>query len=166
MQLRIDFKLPEYKTKLKNEISRTGLLTEDVKSKLYEYIDQLADDNILCHGDFHPDNVLIAKDRAVIIDWMTAARGNPLADVARTSIMFKFGDVSEKPYLEKKMINFFRTKFLSEYINHYMDISSVKLEQIEQWELPVAAARLSEGIPDSEKMTLLNFINCKIGLIS
>lgn len=125
IQQKVDFKLPNCKTRLKDNISKTELLQDDVKTRLYKYIDELEEDNILCHGDFHPDNVLITKDGEIIIDWMTATQGNPLADIARTSVMFKFG-------------------------------------QIEQWKLPVAAARLNEWLPQNEKTALLKFVNVKM----
>nr|WP_278286432.1 MULTISPECIES: phosphotransferase [Clostridium] len=129
-----------------------------MKEKLYKYIDKLANDNILFHGDFHPDNLLIMKDKAVIIDCMTAAKGNPLADVARTSVMLKFGDIPRKSNIEKILINFFRKKLYLEYIN----ISKVNINQIRQWELPIAAARLIEWLPESEKRNLLNFVTSEL----
>jgi len=162
IQQKVDFKLSKYKIRLKDNISSTMLLQEDVKARLYEYIDELEDDNILCHGDFHPDNVLITKNGEIIIDWMTATQGNPLTDIARTSIMFKFGVVPNKTYLEKQIINLIRSKFYLEYIKHYIKLTGVKIEQIEQWELPVAAARLSEWLPKDEKAALLKFINIKM----
>jgi len=162
IQQKVDFKLSNYKTRLKDNISKTELLQGDVKMRLYEYIDELEEGNILCHGDFHPDNVIITKDGEIIIDWMTATQGNPLADIARTSIMFKFGVVPAKTYIEKQIINFIRTKFYSEYIKHYIKLTGVKIEQIEKWELPVASARLIEWLPEDEKIALLKFIDTKM----
>ena len=140
----------------------TELLLDDVKMRSYEYINEIEDGNILCHGDFHPDNILITKNGEIIIDWMTATQGNPLADIARTSIIFKFGVVPDKTYIEKQIINFIRNKFYLEYIKYYMKLTGVKIEQIEQWELPVASARLTEWLPKDEKAALLNFINIKM----
>ncbi|MBU3093196.1 phosphotransferase [Clostridium sp. CF011] len=159
IQQKVNFKLSTYKTRLKDNISNTALLTDDIKTRLYKYIDKLKDDNILCHGDFHPDNILITKDGEIVIDWMTATQGNPLTDIARTSIMFKFGVVPNKTFPEKQIINFIRNKFYLEYISHYLKLTGVKIEQIEQWELPVAAARLTEWLPKDEKTALLNFID-------
>lgn len=166
IQQKVDFKLPIYKTRLKDNISKTNLLSSDIKTKLYNYINQLEDDNILCHGDFHPDNILITKDKPIIIDWMTATKGNLLTDIARTSIMFKFGIVPNKTYIERKIIDFIRNRFYLEYLEHYMRISGVNIKQIQQWELPVAAARLIEWLPENEKKALLNFINRKVKILT
>jgi thiamine kinase-like enzyme len=162
IQQKVDFELPSCKMSLKNNISKIELLQNDVKMRLYKYIDELEEDNILCHGDFHPDNVLITKNGEVVIDWMTAAQGSPLADIARTSVMFKFGVVPVKMYIEKQIINFIRNKFYLAYIKHYIMLTGVKNEQIERWELPVAAARLTEWLSQDEKLALLNFINMKM----
>lgn len=162
IQQKVDFQLCNYKSRLKENISYTELLSEDIKTRLYDYIDELEDGNVLCHGDFHPDNILITKNGEIIIDWMTATQGNPLTDIARTSIMFKYGVVSDKTYFEKKIISFIKNKFRLEYIKHYIKLTGVKIQQIEQWELPVAAARLTEWLPKDEEDALLNFINMKM----
>lgn len=156
IQQKVDYQLPNCKTRLKDNISNTELLQHEVKIKLYEYIDKLEEDNVLCHGDFHPDNILITKDKAIIIDWMTATKGNPLMDIARTSVIFKFGVAPDKMYTG------IQNEFYLEYIKHYMNITGTKIEQIEEWELPVAAARLIEWLPENEKVALLKFVDMKM----
>jgi len=166
IQKKVDFEIPRNKTRLKDNIAKSDLLTDYNKKKLYEYIEKLTDDSILCHGDFHPDNIIVTKEKSVIIDWMTATSGNPVSDIARSSIVFRFGVIPEdKSYVEKRVIDFFRGKLYSEYLKHYLEISGISIEQIEQWELPVAAARLIEGIPHREKTNLLNFVNRKISIL-
>jgi len=43
----------------------------------------------ICHGDFHPGN-LLAKDGEVtaILDWSTCRIGDPVMDVASTLVVF------------------------------------------------------------------------------
>ncbi|URZ04267.1 phosphotransferase family protein [Clostridium felsineum] len=160
IQQPVDFELPSLKATLKDNISRTELLKEEVKEKLYSYIDELEDDNILCHGDLHPDNILITQDGEAIIDWMTAAKGSRIGDIARTAVMLKFG--SDKGKKNVHVVKFLKRRFYVDYIKHYMKISGIKREQIERWELPVAAARLSERLSEGEKKDLLEFIDAKL----
>ena len=47
--------------------------------------------HVACHGDFHPLNVLVDADRAMVIDWTDAALGDRHGDVARTNLLFHFG---------------------------------------------------------------------------
>lgn len=76
--------------------------------------------------------------------------------------MFKFGATPVKKYIEKQIIRYVRNKFYFEYITHYIKLTGVNIEQIKQWELPVAAARLTEWLPKDEKTALLKFINTKM----
>ena len=39
----------------------------------------------LCHGDFHPFNVMLSPRGPIVIDWNNAHIGNPLEDVALLS---------------------------------------------------------------------------------
>lgn len=159
IQKTIDCDLPEYKDKLLENINITDLLSDDIKKKLNAYIDTLGDGNILCHGDFHPDNIIMSAGKSIVIDWMTATKGDPLADVARTVVLFKYAAIpEEKSFIEKKIIGFVRNKFLNEYLKHYIKISCAKPADIEKWELPIAAARLIEWVPKSEKERLIKYI--------
>ena len=45
----------------------------------------------LCHGDFHPYNLLLVKKELYVIDWMDASIGNPMMDVARTFLLIRYG---------------------------------------------------------------------------
>lgn len=163
IQKKIDYGLPSQKDRLKKRIELTNLLRDDIKKKIYNYLDSLPDDNVLCHGDFHTDNVLISGGKVTVIDWMDATVGDPISDIARTSILFRLAEIpEEKSPIERRIIDLIRKKFYSEYIKHYINISGIRLEQIERWELPIIAARLIEDIPDGEKTMLLNYIDKKI----
>ncbi|WP_425807446.1 phosphotransferase family protein [Desulfitobacterium sp. Sab5] len=163
IQTFVNAKIPTQKSRVSDSISKSELLTDQVKSNLLQVLKALPEGNVLCHGDFHPDNIIISDKKVVVIDWMTAAIGNPLSDVARTSIIFKFGAVPEhKSKIETSIINLFRTKFFSEYIKHYVAITGASRNLIEQWEVPMAAARLVEWIPPTEKERLLGFVEAHI----
>lgn len=50
----------------------------------------------LCHGDFHPGNVLVEDMRLTgVIDWTNFASGHPEFDVAITRLIFSIGLVAE-----------------------------------------------------------------------
>lgn len=163
IQVPIDAKITPTKSRLKESINESRLLSDKLKEYVLEVLLSLPDGNILCHGDFHPDNIIVSKDKVVVIDWMTATVGNPLSDIARTSVIFKFGVLPEhKSKIEAGIINFVRGKFLSEYIKHYLKITEVSREGFEQWEVPHAAARLTERISPKEKEQLLGFVAAHI----
>jgi Ser/Thr protein kinase RdoA (MazF antagonist) len=111
----------------------------------------------LCHGDFHPSNVLVCPDGAVsLIDWMSAERGNAFADLAKTSVLLRFGRTSEthviSPHEEAA-----RRQVHDTYVKRYFELAGVPdgPARLARW-LPLAAtARLSEGIGSAERSALL-----------
>ncbi len=83
--------LPAYRERLEGGIRGAQMLTAHLKDAALSALARLPDGDALCHGDFHPDNVIVTARGPIIIDWMTAVRGNPLADVARTSLLLRLG---------------------------------------------------------------------------
>ena len=71
--------LPLQRESLKRAINRAPHLTDSMKSGILQRLELLPDGNALCHGDFHPDNILMSEHGPVVIDWMTATQGNPIA---------------------------------------------------------------------------------------
>lgn len=58
--------LPNLHNNLKRKIEGTDKLDETIKQVLYDHLAQLPQDNKLCHGDFHPDNILMTKNGTAI----------------------------------------------------------------------------------------------------
>lgn len=55
----------------------------------------------VCHGDFHPLNVVVDGDAAVVIDWSDAGVGDRHGDVARTSLLFRVAAVAAENRAER-----------------------------------------------------------------
>lgn len=146
------------KDKLLEDLNSVNLLSEEYKETIQKYLGELPDGNMLCHFDFHPGNIMIAERKAIFLDWMTACRGDACADVARTSIMLKYGEVSHVPWIMRKLISMFQHHIYKIYIKEYLLISEKSIEDIDKWELPVAAARLREWISDNEKQVLQRIV--------
>jgi len=49
-----------------------------------ERLASLPDSTTLCHGDFHPGNVILSRRGPIVIDWSSASRGHYAGDVACT----------------------------------------------------------------------------------
>ena len=126
---------------------------------LLDILSRLPDMNNVCHGDFHPDNIMVTKKGFMIIDWMNATAGDPAFDVARTLLMLK------SPYLPAHISKFmtgvltrFRKILFSAYLKKYISISGITPDHINSWLLPVAAARLIEQVP-GEREWLVRIIS-------
>ncbi|WNS47012.1 aminoglycoside phosphotransferase family protein [Paenibacillus sp. MMS20-IR301] len=152
----------EQKKRLAQNIIAAPMLDMDEKSKILSQLRLLPDGNKLCHGDFHPDNVL-KDDRLWIIDWMTAVPGEPAADAARTLIMFSIGAVPKHAsFFSKLFLGIARKRMTSQYLREYLRLSGLSMKDINPWVLPVAAARLVEWLPVSEKEQLVREIRRRL----
>lgn len=143
---------------LRKDIQQVETLPPSLKARVLQLLAELPDDSALCHFDFHPDQVLITAGGPVIIDWMTARQGPPLADVARTSIMLMVGQVPHARRVMRAIINIWRGLFYRVYIARYLALHpGITRDDVRTWMIPVAAGRLREEI-EGEREALLNVI--------
>jgi aminoglycoside phosphotransferase (APT) family kinase protein len=114
--------------------------------------DQLAglpDGDRLCHGDFHPGNVVVGPDGNVIIDWPNATSGHPSADLARTMLLLRLGALpADTPRITRSVTQVGRKLLARAWLGSYRRARPVDLNLVRRWETICAAARLSEGIDD------------------
>ncbi len=148
---------------LASERLRTGLanarhLSEDLRRTVARRLTELPDGAQLCHGDFHPDNVLFTATGPVIVDWPNAVSGHPLADVMMTSILLRGGTLPPgQPLVVRLLIQLLRARFHTAYLQRYLQLAGVTPTEFHRWQAPVAAARLSEGI-EEERTALLKLM--------
>lgn len=151
---------------LKRGIKEAPMLSVDEKSVILSYLENLPEGHQLCHGDFHPDNVLWDQ-KAWIIDWMTGLSGDPAGDAARSVIMFSMGAMPQRVSIFTKLgIGFIRKRLTKVYIREYTQLSGQSYAEIDRWILPVAAARLVEWLPVAEKEQLVQDIRKRLKLLS
>jgi aminoglycoside phosphotransferase (APT) family kinase protein len=116
---------------LATNIARTMLLDETRKQVLLSGLAEMPDGDRLCHGDYHPMNVLGEASQPIVIDWPNASRGDPAADVCRSYLVLKLhADEVAGPYLDA-----------------YCRVSCMPRQPILDWLPYIAAARLSEDVP-------------------
>jgi uncharacterized protein (TIGR02172 family) len=144
----IETDLPAQRQRLTDKICHARALPDDLKSKTLALLETLPDGNRLCHGDFHPNNILVSGQEEMIIDWIDASLGNPLGDLARTSIIL-LGDVGADPTQNRFLRAAIRI-FHTLYVRRYFSLRPDGKHEYARWLPIVAAARLSENIPELE----------------
>jgi hypothetical protein len=129
------------KVRLAANIATSTLLDEPRKQALLEAIAEMPDGDRLCHGDFHPLNILGDTADPLIIDWPDARRGDPAADVCRSYLLLKLhaADIA------------------TTYLDAYCHLSNMDREAALRWLPYVAAAKLAEDVP-GERDGLLEII--------
>jgi len=115
-------------------------------------LDVLPDGRHVCHGDYHPGNVIITKSGPIVIDWMTACAGSPWTDVARTSLILSIGAKAAgkqvRPLIRTVIKLYHRT-----YLNRYRALIPDTGNELERWRPVIAAGRLTEDIlPEREAL--------------
>ena len=141
--------LPSLHQKIAYKINHAKALPADLRRKTLDLLEKMPEGNRLCHGDYHPNNILLTKQGEVIIDWIDSALGNPLADLARTTIL-SIG-ATETNQLTNPFLKTFVRIFHGIYIRRYFSIHAGGQYEYPLWLPIVAAARLSENIAELEK---------------
>ncbi|HSB65976.1 MAG TPA: aminoglycoside phosphotransferase family protein [Anaerolineales bacterium] len=143
--------MPSIRATWERKIKRAVLLPNEVRSAALDALERLAEQDVLCHGDFHPNNILLAAHGPVIIDWIDAARGSPILDVARSTLLFAGGAVPPGVPPSIKML---RGWFYHIYLKRYMQLNPINRRELEEWIPVAAAARLDENIHIDEERLL------------
>jgi len=74
-------------------------------------------DDVLVHGDLHPDNVLLSPAGPVVIDWANAGRGPAGADVADCWLLLASAEAPVGPVM-RAVVAVLRRRFLAVFLRH------------------------------------------------
>jgi aminoglycoside phosphotransferase (APT) family kinase protein len=140
--------LPSVRDELRGRIQVAPHLPGETRASTLELLDALPDGDALCHGDFHPGNVMVGERGPVVIDWVGVARGDPPGDLARTMLLL---EVATRPGLSavaSALDAFGRRWFRQTWRRAYERQHPVDPATFDRWMAVHTAARLAEGIED------------------
>jgi aminoglycoside phosphotransferase (APT) family kinase protein len=141
--------MPPLREVLRRRIEATDQLPQQLAEFALEVLAGLPDGDRLCHGDYHPGNILMAGEEPVLIDWSNALRGDPMADVARSRMMLRLGEPPPGTSLALRMLALVgRNLLVALYLRSYRKARPLDMAAVKRWEIPIVAARLSEGIEE------------------
>lgn len=116
-------------------------------ARALERIERLPSGTALCHGDFHPGNVVISRTGPAVIDWLTAGSGPPAADVARTLFLLRDGRVPpEMSAPRRAFVSMLRQRFSAAYLRAYRRRRALDSDELRRWRVPTLVARLDEDV--------------------
>ncbi len=135
--------LTRLKDKMRNKISQSSL-DATTKYELHHRLEGMPKHNKVCHGDFHPSNIIITDDGTpCILDWAHVTQGNASADAARTFLLFSLeGD----------------EKMAKRYLDIFCKKSDTARQYVEKW-IPIVAASQSVKGNEEEKELLLSWVD-------
>ena len=135
--------LNKLKDKMNRKISETKL-DATTRYDLHTRLEGMPKHDKVCHGDFNPSNIIIAKDGTpYIIDWSHATQGNASADAARTYLLFWLGGDMNGA---KKYLDLFCAK------------SNTAKQYVQKW-MPIVAASQSVKGNEKEREFLLSWVD-------
>lgn len=125
-------RLPMLRARLASRISGAGQLDAARRAQLLARLAALPDGDRLCHGDYHPFNVMGTPDDAMVVDWMDAAMGPPEADLCRSWVL----------------VHPVAPQLADAHLDAYVAGGGATREAVFAWRPIIAAARLAEDVPD------------------
>ena len=111
---------------------------------------RLPDGDALCHGDFHPGQIMSSGDQFAAFDWSGAKRGDPLFDYARTRVLLSIGEPPPGTQLTLKLLaKIGRQLLVSSYVRSYERNASERIDRtrVHDWEIVNLAARVLDDVP-------------------
>ncbi len=134
--------LPPVVDHLRRVIAGVAVLTAAQRDKLIALLDSLPSGSSVCHFDFHPSNVILSPRGPVVLDWGSARHGNPLADVARTFVLFATDHLWTPAGPVTKIWN---KAFARIYLRCYLAGVTQTRDELEHWITILAAAKLRKA---------------------
>lgn len=143
LQMEVHSKRSPLLNKLKDKMQRK-IQSADIKSStrydLHTRLEAMPKHHKVCHGDFHPSNIVIKDDgTAYIFDWAHATQGNASADIARTYLLFCLDGNEE---------------LANEYLDLFCKLSNTKKKYVQKWMPIVAASQSVKGKPEERQFLL------------
>ena len=90
---------------------------------------------VVCHGDFHPLNVMVDGERASVIDWTDAGLGPRETDVARTSLLFHIAAIAADGAVERAVLKLAGPRLSRRYLKTYEAGARLDPTRMCMWEV-------------------------------
>jgi aminoglycoside phosphotransferase (APT) family kinase protein len=147
--------LPSIHDFIRGRFESSSLVPADIADAARGALEDLPTGSSLCHGDYHPGNVLVVDDGVVVIDWTNAARGHSMADVARSRLMLRVGELPPgSPAVVRGLALAGRAAFWRLSVRAYGRAGTLDRPLVDRWEPVRAADRLAEDV-EGERDALL-----------
>lgn len=141
--------LPDLARRLGSKIDEAVQVPASERQEAQLLLAGMARGAVVCHGDIHPANIVMAERGTVILDWFDAASGHPMADRARSSLLMRpLIDGTQPAHLAGS-----DSSFLDQLHSAYIATLSRRglLDRtFGAWEAVVAVARISEPVPSGD----------------
>jgi uncharacterized protein (TIGR02172 family) len=124
--------LPSQRERIANGIDASQIVSEQGKQAARQRLAELPDGTAVCHGDFHPENIILTERGPIIVDWGSATRGDALGDVACTLRLMRSATLPAwEPRYMHLLLKISRKALHRSYLAHYLRLNPGTIEQVE-----------------------------------
>ena len=138
--------------RLRSKIGDARQLSANERDEAKRLLERLPDGDALCHGDFHPANIILTDHGPVILDWFDAATGDVTADFVRSSLLMR------PPFDRSSWLAGSTPELLDQIHSHYITElarrGALDAQAFGSWEVVTAVARMSEPVPDMDLLAV------------
>ncbi|MGH0777436.1 aminoglycoside phosphotransferase family protein [Bacillus cereus] len=131
------------RVRLERQIKSVHKVDEKQKGKILDKLYSIKFEPRLCHGDFHPFNLILNNKKANIIDWVDASAGDLRADVFRTYLLYSQYSV----------------ELAEMYLQIYCSNTDLTRDEIFQWAPIISVARFTEKVLPQNEVYLSKLLN-------
>uniref|UniRef100_UPI0034D69380 aminoglycoside phosphotransferase family protein n=1 Tax=Bacillus wiedmannii TaxID=1890302 RepID=UPI0034D69380 len=129
--------------RLERQIKSVHKLDEKQKESILNKLHSIKFEPRLCHGDFHPFNLILSEKNVSIIDWVDACSGDIRADVFRTYLLYAQSHI----------------ELAEMYLQIYCRNTDLTRDEIFQWAPIIIAARFSEKVSPQNELYVNRLLN-------
>ncbi|PHB51153.1 aminoglycoside phosphotransferase [Bacillus wiedmannii] len=129
--------------RLERQIKSVHKLDEKQKESILNKLNSIKFEPRLCHGDFHPFNLILSEKNVSIIDWVDACSGDIRADVFRTYLLYAQSHI----------------ELAEMYLQIYCRNTDLTRDEIFQWAPIMIAARFSEKVSPQNEVYINRLLN-------
>ncbi len=140
--------LSTMRDRLRQKVGGAVQITEEDRRKAHGLLAALPAGTALCHGDFHPANVILSDRGPIILDWFDAARGDITADFVRSSLLMR-PPTDRSAWLAGATPELL-DRVHSYYITELVRRGDFDVRTFGSWEAVMAVARMAEPVPDED----------------
>jgi aminoglycoside phosphotransferase (APT) family kinase protein len=145
--------LPRQRDRIVSKIRRTAATVDPSFARALALLPPPTSTPRLCHGDLHPSNVIVGRDGPMLVDWFDASRGDPIADIARSSLVLLSDGANPPEHLpgaDPATLGALTDAYLGRLREH-LEIDD---DLLARWQAVSAVARMAEGVPSGALLAL------------
>ena len=149
--------VPSHTNKLRQKITGSCLLSDSEKEIVLKYL-SIINNNELCHGDYHPENVFVDQNHDFkVIDWANMFVSNKYLDIARTYYLIKSGQSLNGKTKLGSLIEWFGRQIIAKLYWEEVKAEEGRKEYFLPCLFIVIITRYDENI-EQEKKRIYNYV--------